>query len=109
MVLAGVRSDRVGVGSAMHAPYHPPVKRSLAIHGHKTSISLEPLFWTMLKAAAAQEGVAMAQLVARIDGERIKANPAPGLAGAIRVWLVAQQKGGEVAPAASLQAKSGDQ
>jgi len=70
-------------------PYHPPVKRSLSIHGHKTSISLEPLFWTMLKEAAAREGIAMAQLVTRIDGERIKAQPAPGLAGAIRVWLVA--------------------
>ena len=81
-------------------PYHPPVKRSLAIHGHQTSVSLEPLFWDMLKQAAAREGVAMAQLVARIDGERIKADPAPGLAGAIRIWLVAREKGGEVAPAA---------
>jgi predicted DNA-binding ribbon-helix-helix protein len=43
----------------------------------------------MLKAAAAREGVALAALVARIDGERIKATPAPGLAGAIRTWLVA--------------------
>jgi predicted DNA-binding ribbon-helix-helix protein len=82
------------------SPYHPPVKRSLAIHGHKTSISLEPLFWSMLKDAAAREGTSMAQLVARIDGERIKADPAPGLAGAIRVWLVVNAKGGEVAPAA---------
>lgn len=73
----------------MTTPYHPPVKRSLAIHGHKTSISLEPMFWAMLKDAAAREGVAMAQLVAKIDGERIKSDPAPGLAGAIRVWLVA--------------------
>ena len=94
----------------MTPPYHPPVKRSLAIHGHKTSISLEPLFWTMLKAAAAREGIAMAQLVARIDGERIKANPAPGLAGAIRIWLVStSEKGGEVAPAAPAEAKWPDQ
>ncbi len=84
----------------MTTPYHPPVKRSLAIHGHKTSISLEPLFWDMLKAAAAGEGIATAQLVARIDGERIKADPAPGLAGAIRLWLVTNGKGGEVPLAA---------
>lgn len=84
----------------MTPPYHPPVKRSLAIHGHKTSISLEPLFWDLLKAAAAREGVALAALVARIDGERIKASPAPGLAGAIRIWLVAQAAGGEPRPAA---------
>ncbi len=82
----------------MSPPYHPPVKRSLTIDGHKTSISLEPLFWTMLKTAAAREGLALARLVARIDAERIKADPAPGLAGAIRIWLVAQQRGGEVTP-----------
>jgi predicted DNA-binding ribbon-helix-helix protein len=96
----------------MTAPYHPPVKRSLAIHGHKTSISLEPLFWTMLKTAAAEEGVALAALVARIDGERIKASPAPGLAGAIRIWLAARrasEKGGGIAPAAPAEAERGDQ
>lgn len=70
------------------SPYHPPVKRSLAIAGHKTSISLEPLFWDMLKNAAAREGVAVAALVARIDTERIKSPTPPGLASAIRVWLV---------------------
>lgn len=84
----------------MTPPYHPPIKRSLAIEGHKTSISLEPLFWDMLKAAAAREGIAMAGLVARIDRERIKADPAPGLAGAIRIWLVTNERGGEIAPAA---------
>lgn len=89
--------------------YHPPVKRSLAIHGHKTSISLEPLFWSMLKSAALHEGVAVAQLVARIDAERIKASPAPGLAGAIRLWLAArleQEKGGGTAPTALAEAES---
>lgn len=72
----------------MTSPYHPPVKRSLAIAGHKTSISLEPLFWAMLKDAAAREGLAVAALVARIDAERIKSPTPPGLASAIRVWLV---------------------
>ena len=72
----------------MTSPYHPPVKRSLSIAGHQTSISLEPLFWDMLKAAAVREGVAVAALVARIDAERIKSPTPPGLASAIRVWLV---------------------
>ena len=70
-------------------PYHPPVKRSVEIAGHKTSISLEPLFWDMLRQAAAREGVPINALVARIDEERIRADRAPGLAGAIRLWLVA--------------------
>ncbi len=72
----------------MPAPYHPPVKRSVEIAGHKTSISLEPLFWDMLREAARREGVPVNALVARIDEERIRAATPPGLAGAIRLWLV---------------------
>ncbi|MCH2486894.1 MAG: ribbon-helix-helix domain-containing protein [Erythrobacter sp.] len=74
----------------MPAPYHPPVKRSLAIAGHRTSISLEPLFWDLLKRAAGEEGLAVSAMVARIDAERIRAENPPGLAGAIRVWLAAR-------------------
>lgn len=69
--------------------YHPPVKRSVEIAGHKTSISLEPLFWDMLKAAAEAEGVPVNAVVAQIDVERMAAETPPGLAGAIRLWLVA--------------------
>ncbi len=74
----------------MPTPYHPPVKRSIEIAGHKTSISLEPLFWDILRAAAASEGVPINALVARIDAERILVPLAPGLAGAIRLWLAAR-------------------
>jgi predicted DNA-binding ribbon-helix-helix protein len=69
--------------------YHPPVKRSVEIAGHKTSISLEPLFWDLLKAAADREELPLNALVARIDAERITVSRPPGLAGAIRLWLVA--------------------
>ena len=82
----------------MTSPFHPPVKRSVEIAGHKTSISLEPLFWDLLKAAAAREGVPVNALVARIDVERMEAEDPPGLAGAIRLWLVsemAEQQSGE--------------
>ncbi len=70
--------------------YHPPVKRSVEIAGHKTSISLEPLFWDMLRSAAQAEGLPVNALVGRIDAERIAADQPPGLAGAIRCWLVAR-------------------
>ena len=70
--------------------YHPPVKRSVEIAGHKTSISLEPLFWDLLKQAAEREGVPLNALVARIDAQRIAAPKPPGLAGAIRLWLVSR-------------------
>ena len=71
-------------------PYHPPVKRSVEIAGHKTSISLEPLFWEMLRAAAEEAGMPLNAIVAQIDAERIVAETPPGLAGAIRLWLVAR-------------------
>jgi len=77
----------------MADPFHPPVKHSVEIAGHKTSISLEPLFWDMLLDAARREGVPVNALVARIDAERIAAPTPPGLAGAIRCWLVARVPG----------------
>ncbi len=73
----------------MEVSYHPPVKRSVEIAGHKTSISLEPVFWDMLKQAASREGVPLNALVARIDAQRLEAERPPGLAGALRIWLVA--------------------
>jgi len=77
----------------MQIPYHPPVKRSVEIAGHKTSISLEPLFWDMLRHAASRAGVPINALVARIDAERISSPTPPGLAGAIRIWLVSSAPG----------------
>lgn len=73
---------------AMSIPFHPPIKRSVEIAGHKTSISLEPVFWDMLKSRAAAQNIPINALVARIDAERLEADTPPGLAGAIRVWLV---------------------
>ncbi len=62
-----------------------PVKRSFAIAGHKTSVSLENAFWAALCDAAARENVSLAALVRRIDSARGSA----GLSSAIRVWLLA--------------------
>ncbi len=41
-----------------------PVKRSVMIAGHATSISLEPIFWEALAAAAAADGIPLNALVA---------------------------------------------
>jgi predicted DNA-binding ribbon-helix-helix protein len=72
--------------------YHPPVKRSMTIAGHQTSISLEPLFWDVLKAAADARRLPVNALVAQIDVERLESNSPCGLAGAIRLWLVVNAK-----------------
>lgn len=67
-----------------------PVKRSVTIAGHETSISLEPIFWSALREAAADEGLPVNALVAQIDAERIASNEPPNLGSAIRVWLYAR-------------------
>ena len=64
-----------------------PVKRSVMIAGHATSITLEPVFWQALGEAATELALPISALVARIDAERIEADQAPNLASAIRVWL----------------------
>jgi predicted DNA-binding ribbon-helix-helix protein len=64
-----------------------PIKRSMMIAGHATSISLEPVFWEALREAAAAEGLPLNALVARIDAERIQTPDPPNLGSAIRVWL----------------------
>lgn len=64
-----------------------PAKRSVTIAGHETSISLEPVFWEALRAAASEEGLPVNALIARIDVERIAEDEPSNLASAIRVWL----------------------
>ena len=61
-----------------------PVKRSFSIAGHRTSISLEAAFWDALKAAAKNDGIPVAKLIARIDQGR----DGGGLSSAVRVWIL---------------------
>ncbi len=70
-----------------------PIKRSVTIAGHETSIRLEPLFWDGLNEAARSLGLPLNALIARIDAQRIEAINPPNLASAIRVWLYAQARG----------------
>lgn len=79
---------RLPIDPVVSPPYHPPIKRSVRIDGHDTSISLEPIFWNLLREAAAQESVSVNTLVAQIDADRIQSETPPGLAGALRTWLV---------------------
>ena len=69
-----------------------PIKRSIMIAGHATSISLEPVFWDALKAAAEAEGLPLNALVARIDAARIAEAAPSNLASAIRVWLFERER-----------------
>ena len=71
--------------------YAPPRKRSVLIAGHQTSISLEPVFWKALEAAARELGCPVNALVAEIDAARIDADRPPNLTSAIRQWLFARR------------------
>jgi predicted DNA-binding ribbon-helix-helix protein len=68
-------------------PFASPIKRSVTIAGHATSISLEPMFWRALEQAAKDLGVPVNALVARIDALRIEAERPPNLTSALRQWL----------------------
>ena len=65
-----------------------PVKRSVTIAGHATSISLEPAFWTALETAARHHSLPLSALIAAIDALRIEAIDPPNLASALRTWLL---------------------
>jgi predicted DNA-binding ribbon-helix-helix protein len=67
-----------------------PVKHSLTLHGHRTSVSLEAAFWQAFREIAAERGVALNVLAAEIDAGRA---PDVGLASAIRVFVLAQYRG----------------
>lgn len=62
-----------------------PVKHSVTLHGHRTSISLEAPFWTELRAIAKVKDMPINALVAEIDSKR---GMESGLASAIRVYVL---------------------
>ncbi len=61
-----------------------PLKRSFAIKGHRTSISMEGPFWAALEQAAEMEESTLTALIADIDAKRGGA----GLSSAVRVWVL---------------------
>lgn len=60
-----------------------PVKRSLTIRGHRTSVSLEDIFWNAFRRAAEEDGKTINGLAAEIDEGRGDI----GLASALRVYV----------------------
>jgi predicted DNA-binding ribbon-helix-helix protein len=61
------------------------VKRSIAIAGHRTSVSLEGPFWAALKDIAAARTTTVQALVGEIDAGRGTGN----LSSAIRLFVLA--------------------
>ncbi|WP_353472375.1 ribbon-helix-helix domain-containing protein [Salipiger sp. H15] len=62
-----------------------PVKHSLTIRGHRTSVSLEAPFWDEFRRIAETEGKTLNALATEIDAGR---GTEAGLASAIRVHVL---------------------
>lgn len=66
-----------------------PVKRSLTLKGHRTSVSLEDEFWSAFRDIAKEKGQPINALAAEIDAER---GFETGLASAIRLYVLAHYR-----------------
>jgi len=62
-----------------------PVKRSLTLRGHRTSVSLEDAFWKAFRDIAREKNTPINALAAEIDENR---SMDVGLASAIRVFVL---------------------
>ncbi|MCB2110822.1 ribbon-helix-helix domain-containing protein [Albidovulum sp.] len=62
-----------------------PVKRSLTLNGHRTSVTLEDPFWRAFRAIAVAENRPLNALAAEIDAGRTLET---GLATAIRLFVL---------------------
>jgi predicted DNA-binding ribbon-helix-helix protein len=72
-------------------------KRSISIHGHATSISLEDEFWQELAGLARQRKLSMNALVTEIDKQRSgqrtgQKGDAANLSSTLRVYVLKQCK-----------------
>lgn len=61
-----------------------PLKRSVKVSGHRTSLSLEPQFWDALQAIARRRKLPLSALVDEIDRRRGDVN----LSSAVRVYVL---------------------
>ena len=67
-----------------------PVKHSLTLRGHRTSVSLEEEFWQAFRAIAVERGLTLNQLAVEVDESR---DGDVGLASAIRVFVLRNYRG----------------
>jgi len=65
-------------------------KRSITLKGHRTSIALEAEFWSALEAIAARDRRSLPDLISEIDRQRLERAPPPGLASALRVYVLSR-------------------
>ncbi len=60
-----------------------PVKRSVVVSGHRTSVSLENPFWDVLTQIATDQNVSLNKLITEVDRQRDG-----NLSSALRVYVL---------------------
>jgi predicted DNA-binding ribbon-helix-helix protein len=60
-------------------------KRSITIHGHRTSFSLEDAFYEIIAAIATNRNIPLASLIAEIDASRDRNS---NLSSALRIYAL---------------------
>lgn len=76
----------------MTKPNERPVKRSLTLQGHRTSVSLEDPFWVEFQRLADARDQSINALAAELDAAR---SPPASLASTIRLFVLAEVKAGK--------------
>jgi predicted DNA-binding ribbon-helix-helix protein len=65
-------------------PHSPVIKRSVELHGQRTSVSLEDPFWDQLKQIAGTRHMSISALICEIDNQRQRRN----LSSALRLFVL---------------------
>jgi predicted DNA-binding ribbon-helix-helix protein len=71
---------------------HRLEKHSVVIAGHRTSVTLESVFWRALKAIAKERNQSISELVSEIDRTRGEYDPPPNLSSALRVFVLTETR-----------------
>ena len=83
-------TDAMNVALARLAADTPERKRSVVLAGHRTSVSVEPLFWNELRRVAVGRGQSRNGLVTESDRY---AGATGSLSSALRVFVLDQTRG----------------
>ncbi len=81
--MTGTKPNDLPPGSAGGPDPADIRKRSVVLSGHRTSISIENAFWSLLAMIAARRGVSANRLIAEVDRQR-----SGNLSSAVRLFVL---------------------
>jgi len=72
--------------------FYTPVRRSVRIHGHSTTIRLERAYWTVMEDLAEKEGTTVAGLITKVH-DHCQVSDQKNLASCLRVLCLKYVEG----------------